>query len=203
MEKQGGKWTAGKAGGDYAYLDFRQRLGATIKVVREAIPVKPNPLPEQTGLFGGRPLGHVGFAVKNIEDTHKGFVEILGIEAIPLGIVPRDVPDMTWPYPPGSKWNPNVKLRHVILRMGSVGIELIESLGSPTPWSDIIEKQKGTVLQHLALGRGKYEFEEWLRVGQEMGGKWTNGSIPGRGVVPNSGPFAYLDWTDSLGLVFE
>ncbi|MEQ1896594.1 MAG: hypothetical protein ABL971_04300 [Vicinamibacterales bacterium] len=35
-------------------------------------------------------------------------------------------------------------------------------------------------------------------IGQEL-----VGSIPGRGVVPNSGPFAYLDWTDTLGLVIE
>lgn len=203
MQKQGGIWTAGKAGGDYAYLDFKERLGGTIKVVREPVPARPDPLPEQTGIFGGRPLGHVGVATTNIEDTHKGFIEILGVANLPIGIVPRQVPDMTWPYPPGSKWNPNVKLRHVILRLGSVGIELIESLGGPTPWTDAVEKYKGTTFQHIAVGRGKHEYEAWVKMGMATGAKWTNGSIPGRGVVPNSGPFAYLDWTDSLGLVIE
>ena len=53
------------------------------------------------------------------------------------------------------------------------------------------------------MGRGKHEYEAWVKMGQATGAKWTNGSIPGRGVVPNSGPFAYLDWTDSLGLVIE
>jgi hypothetical protein len=202
MQQQGGMWTGGKAGGAYAYINFQERLGGTIHVVQEPVPAIPNSLPTQTGIFGGRPLGHVGIATTNIEDTHKAFIEILGVGNLPIGIVPRGVPG-PWPYPPNSKYDGSVKLRHVILRMGTVGIELIESLGGPTPWTDAIEKYKGTTFQHIAVGRGKHEYEAWVRMGLKMGALWTNGSIPGRGVVPNSGPFAYLDWTDSLGLVIE
>ena len=50
---------------------------------------------------------------------------------------------------------------------------------------------------HIAVGRGKLGREEWLKVGQEKGGKWTNGG------PPPSGTFAYLDWTDTLGIVIE
>ena len=202
MQQQGGTWTGGKAGGSYAFINFQKRLGGTIHVVREPVPHIPSPLPTQTGIFGGRPLGHVGVATTNIEDTHKAFIEILGVGNLPIGIVPRDVPG-PWPYPPNSRYDGNVKLRHVILRMGTVGIELIESLGGPTPWTEAIEKYKGTTFQHIAVGRGTHEYEAWVQMGMKMGARWTNGSIPGRGVVPNSGPFAYLDWTDSLGLVIE
>lgn len=202
MVEQGGTWTGGKAGGSYAFVNFQKRLGGTLHIVKEQAPMIPSPLPTQTGIFGGRPLGHVGVATTNIEDTHKAFIEILGVANLPIGIVPRDVPG-PWPYPPNTKYDGNVKLRHVILRMGTVGIELIESLGGPTPWTEAIEKYKGTTFQHIAVGRGTHEYEAWVQMGMKMGARWTNGSIPGRGVVPNSGPFAYLDWTDSIGLVIE
>jgi hypothetical protein len=77
----------------------------------------------------------------------------------------------------------------------NIGMELVQGMGGPNPWEAHIQKQKGTSLMHIAVGRGNIPRDEWLRIGQEKGGKWTNGG-------PDS-PFAYLDWTSTLGLVIE
>ena len=51
-------------------------------------------------------------------------------------------------------------LKHV-----DVNIELIQSMGKPTPWSSHIDHQKGTSIQHIAVGRGDIPRDEWLRIG--------------------------------------
>ncbi len=48
---------------------------------------------------------------------------------------------------------------------------------------------------HIAVGRGNIPRDEWLRIGQEKGGTWTNDC--------SDSFFAYLDWRDTLGLVIE
>ena len=54
--------------------------------------------------------------------------------------------------------------------------------------------QQLMLIMHIAVGRGNIPRDEWLRIGQEKGG-WTNGGADSF--------FAYLDWSDTLGLVIE
>ena len=71
---------------------------------------------------------------------------------------------------------------------------VIESAGGPTPWSDFLQKHKGNTVQHVSVGVGD-QMDEQIADLQKKGGTWTNGK-PG-------GAYAYLDFADTLGLIFE
>jgi len=196
LEKRGGKWTLGAKGGSYAYVDFRDRLGATIEIQRTAngtSGVTPADAIEK-GLFGGRPLSHFGIATPDVDATINAFVEILGVRPAKAARFPN--PPKPFEFPPGM-WNRDAYVMVTQVRQGKIGIELIQSIGSPTPWSEVVRKFGGPEVQHIAVGRGSLSRDEWLRIGQEKGGKWTNGG------PPPDGTFAYLDFTSTLGLVFE
>jgi len=195
LVRKGGKWTAGSPGGTFAYVDFRERLGTTIEIVKQTAPPGATPAAAApTGLLGGRRVSHIGLAVKDINETMNAYVEILGVKPVPVNKYP---PSGSMPFPPGHKWDPNASVLTNMLRFGRIGIELIQSVGSPTPWTETWDKQHGLAIQHVAVGRGPLSREEWLRTGQEKGRKWTNGG------PPPEGTFAYMDFSESLGLIFE
>ena len=191
---KGGTWTGGKKGGAYAWVDFRNTpIGATIIVGPSAKPAMPAPPTQQSGLFGGLPIGHVGFANTDASASVKALVDVFGMKVTE----PRRFPPQgAFPYPP-NMWTEDGHVLTSMLFQGKIGVEVIQGVGDPNPWSAQIKKQKGISLMHIAVGRGKLGREEWLKVGQEKGGKWTNGG------PPPSGTFAYLDWTDTLGIVIE
>ncbi len=194
LEAKGGKWTGGKKGGSYAWLDFRQTpLGATIVVGPSAKPAMPAPPTAQSGLFGGLNISHVGFANTDASASVKKIVDVFGMKVTE----PRRFPPQgAFPYPP-NMWTEDGHVLTAMLFQGKIGVEVIQGVGEPNPWSAQIKKQKGISLMHIAVGRGKIAREEWLKIGQEKGGKWTNGG------PPPQGSFAYLDWTDTLGIVIE
>jgi catechol 2,3-dioxygenase-like lactoylglutathione lyase family enzyme len=197
LEKKGGRWTLGAKGGSYAYLDFRDRLGATLEIQRTATGTNiaaPTQPPVEKGLFGGRPLSHFGIATPDVDATIKAFVDILGVRPAKAARFPN--PPKPFEFPPGM-WNHDAYVMVTQVRQGKIGIELIQSVGEPTPWSEVVKKFGGPEIQHVAVGRGSLSRDEWLRIGQEKGGKWTNGG------PPPDGTFAYLDFTSRLGLVFE
>jgi catechol 2,3-dioxygenase-like lactoylglutathione lyase family enzyme len=192
---RGGIHTAG-ATGVFAYVDFREQLGTTLEIQPSTAdindPATPGP---QNGLFGGRPVSHIGFAVRDVDVAIQAFVDILGLAPTEAITFP---PQGLFPFPPGLGWDATSHVRVTQMRLGNTGLELIEPVGGPNPWTDTLEKQGGNALQHLAMGRGELSRDEWLRVGQEKGGKWTNGGPNGE-----LGGFAYLDFTETLGLIFE
>lgn len=191
---KGGTWTGGKAGGAYAFVDFRDTpIGATIVVGPTARPEMPPAPTAQSGLFGGLAINHVGFANTDAAASVKKIVEVFGMAPVEPRRFPPEGP---FPYPPGL-WTENGSVQTAMLRQGKIGVEVIQGVGDPNPWSAQIKKQKGICLMHIAVGRGKMGREEWLKLGQELGGKWTNGG------PPPTGSFAYLDWTDTLGIVIE
>jgi catechol 2,3-dioxygenase-like lactoylglutathione lyase family enzyme len=196
LEKKGGRWTLGAKGGAYAYLDFRDRLGTTVEIYHPAgggTDATPVPAVE-TGLFGGRPLSHFGIAVSDIDAAINAFVDVLGVRPVKAQRFPN--PPAPFAFPPGM-WNRDAYVMVTQLRQGKIGIELIQSIGGPTPWTEVVRKFGGPEIQHIAVGRGSISRDEWLRIGQEKGGKWTNGG------PPPDGTFAYLDFASTLGLVFE
>ena len=194
LESKGGMWTGGAPGGDYAFVDFRHTpLGATLEIGPSARPSMPTPPATQTGLFGSLPIRHVGLANTDVEASRAKYIEVFGTEDAPE--VMQFPPEGRFPFPPGHSWNPEAYVRTVMLPQAGIGIEQIESVGSPSPWTHHIDMQKGTSLMHIAVGMGDIARDEWLRIGQEKGGKWTNGG--------EDGFFAYLDWSETLGLVIE
>ena len=189
-----GRWTGGEEGGDYALVDFRQRLGTALEIVQRPTPTSA-PGSEETGLFGGRLLRHVGLAVRDVDAMIASYADIVGT---PLTQATRFPPEPgPFPFPPELGWNADAHVMVTQPQHSGIGIELIQSIGAPTPWSDFVEKQRGPAIQHLAVGRGSLSREDWLRIGQEKGGKWTNGG------PPPDGTFAYLDFSETLGLTFE
>ena len=194
LESKDGKWVGGAAGGDYAFVDFRHTpLGATLEIGPTDRPSMPDPPTTQTGLFGSRPIGHIGLANIDADASRAKYIEVFGMEDAPE--VRRFPPEGKFPFPPGHQWNPEAYVRTVMIPQAGIGLEMIQSVGSPSPWTHHIDMQKGTSLMHIAVGMGEIPRDEWLRIGQEKGGKWTNGGADSF--------FAYLDWTETLGLVIE
>lgn len=199
---KGGKWTVGKKGGTYAAVDFRDTpMGTTVFIgPSQRPPMSPAPT-EQKGLFGGRPISHFGLANTDAAASVKMFVDVLGVKTVE----PRRFPPEGWfPYPP-KMWTETGTVQTCILPgANKIGIEIIQGVGEPNPWSYHIAHHGGVSIMHIAVGRGKLSREDWLRIGQEKGGKWTNGGpAPKDGGPPPYGGFAYLDWSDTLGLVIE
>ncbi len=194
LEARGGRRTGGKKGGNVAWVDLRHTpFAATLIVAPTARPEMPAAPAEQTGLFGGLKLSHVGWANTDVVASAKMIADIFGMKPVEPRRFPPKGP---FPYPPGL-WTEDGSVQTAMLFQNGVGLEVIQGVGEPNPWSAQIKKQQGSSLMHIAVGRGKFEREEWLKKGQAMGGKWTNGG------PPPTGSFAYLDWTDTLGIVIE
>jgi hypothetical protein len=195
LESKGGKWTGGKKGGTYALVDFRPTpLGTTLMIGPTARPAMPAAPTTQTGLFGGRPISHVGFANTDAAASAKKVAEVFGMAPV----APRRFPpEGAFPYPPDMPWTKDGSVQTAMLQQGKppIGLEVIQGVGEPNPWSHEIKMQKGVSAMHIAVGRGNIPRDEWLRIGQQKGGKWTNGGVDSF--------FAYLDWAETLGLVIE
>jgi catechol 2,3-dioxygenase-like lactoylglutathione lyase family enzyme len=195
---KGGKWTVGTKGGAYAAVDFRETpLGTTLFIGPTQRPSMPEAPSEQKGLFGGLRISHVGLANSDAAASVKMYADVLGLKPAEPRRFPPDGP---FPYPPHMPWTKNGwVMTSMMFSANKIGVENIQGMGGPNPWDDHIKRHGGVSIMHIAVGRGKYSHEEWLRVGQETyGGKWTNGGPP-----PQKMAFGYLDWSDTLGLVIE
>ena len=193
LQSKGGKWTGGKKGGAYTFVDLRHtEIGATLEVGPTARPEMPPAPVKQSALFGGRPISHVGLANTSAEASVRKYVEVFGMDPTPLRRFP---PEGWFPYPPKSDWSRTTTVQTTQIKQAGINIELIQSIGAPTPWTHHIDKFKGTSIMHIAVGMGDIKRPDWLRIGQEKGGKWTNGG--------EDSFFAYLDWSEKLGLVIE
>ena len=192
MEQNGGRWTLGAKGSNYAYVSFQPSLGTTLEVLRGGMgagepppsPVVGDALPPLAALT----VSHVGFAVTDTAAVSGTFAKVLGIAA------PRVIDYKDAQYPPDAKWNPSAYLRLATWNQGGTSVEIIESVGAPTPWSEYVRQHKGTAAQHIAINVGN-RMDEMIRDLVAKGGKWTNGK-PG-------GNYAYLDFMGSLGLIRE
>lgn len=191
FEQQGGRWVLGSKGGAYAYINFQPTLGTTIELNRgtSGAPGEPPPAPgDALPPLASLNVGHVGFAATDAAQVSSGFAKLLGIAP------PKVMEYKDSQYPPDAKWSKSAFLRIGFLSHGPIGLEFIESVGGPTPWSEDVARHKGTAAQHLAINVGD-KMDEMIRDLVAKGGKWTNGK-PG-------GNYAYLDFTNTLGLVFE
>ena len=189
MERQGGRWTLGASGNSFAYVNFHATLGTTLEVIRAgAPPAAAPPAGDALPPLAALNVSHVGFAVTDAAATAARFGDVLGT-SVPTVIEYTDAQ-----YPPDTQWSSSAYLRLAFWSQGGMGLELIESVGAPTPWSEFVTRQNGSAAQHLAIDVGN-RMDEMIADLVAKGGTWTNGK-PG-------GTYAYLDFMDTLGLVFE
>jgi catechol 2,3-dioxygenase-like lactoylglutathione lyase family enzyme len=189
LEQNGGQWTLGSKGGTFAYVGFEQTLGTSFELVTDrTAPAPPKPAGDALPPLASLPVTHVGLAAVSAAAAVDTFVKILGNQPPAF----RDYKDAQ--YPPDAKWNPSAYLRLAFWNQGGMGIEVIESVGGPTPWSEYVQRQKGTAVQHVAINVGN-RMDEMIRDLVAKGGRWTNGKAGGN--------YAYLDFMDTLGLIFE
>ena len=189
MVRNGGRWTLGSASDPWAYVDFKETLGVTLEPASVGASIAVQPAPHATHApLGTMPVTHVGFAVTNASQAAKAYSKVFGIPLPPL----TEVRDLQ--YPPGSTWNMAAHLQVARWRQGNVSVELIESVGGPTPWSEFVEKRKGSGALLIGFDVGD-RMDEVLRELQDKGGKWIYGR-PG-------GTQAYIDFRETLGLVVE
>ena len=192
LERKGGRWTLGTSGNTYAYVNFQPTLGVTLEVIRAGATTTGAPPSPPAGdalpPLAALNVSHVGFAVTDAATVAARFGGVMGTPE-PQVIEYRDAQ-----YPPDTQWDTNAYLRLAFWNQGGMGLELIESVGAPTPWSEFVARQKGSAAQHLAIDVGN-RMDEMIADLVAKGGKWTNGK-PG-------GNYAYLDFMDTLGLIFE
>jgi catechol 2,3-dioxygenase-like lactoylglutathione lyase family enzyme len=190
LEHEGGRWVLGSKGGNFAYVDLFPMLGTTLEVIHTA-PAAPGPSAaagDPVPALATLPVGHVGVAATDATAVVNNYARVLGIPA------PRVMEYKDAQYPPDAKWSRSAFLRLASWNQGGIGVEIIESVGEPTPWSEYLKRHKGTAAQHLAINVGD-RMNEMIKALVEKGGTWTNGK-PG-------GNYAYLDFSSTLGLVFE
>ncbi len=195
LEQKGGTWALGLKGNVFTYVDFQSTLGTTIELLNRP-GGRPNNLPAPPVApagallppLGSLRVGHIGFAATDTDAVGRRFAEVLGIQP------PRAVDYKDSQYPPGSTWNRDAYLRLSSWRQGDLGMELISSIGGPTPWSEYVKRTRGPAAHHISIEVGD-RMDETIRDLQMKGGKWTNGKAGGN--------YAYLDFTDTLGLTFE
>lgn len=194
LQTKDGKWTGGAKGGNWAFVDFRHTpLGITVEVGPVAS-VTAKPPAKPTGLLGGLPIIHIGWASADSEASVRKIADVFGVD-YPAVWRPyeRDIP-----LPPAMPWSSQAWLRTVMpITANNLGMEMTQGGGAPNPWAAHVAKQKGTAFHHLAVNRGSLPREDWLRIGQEKGAAWTAGG------PPPEGSWFYLDWTDTLGFAIE
>jgi catechol 2,3-dioxygenase-like lactoylglutathione lyase family enzyme len=191
LEAKGGTWTLGEKGSFYAFVNLANSIGTTIEVGKQnpqkgmAPAVPPgDALPP----LGALPATHVGWAAADAAAASAAMAGIFGAAA------PKIMDYKDSQYPPNHAWNMAASLRIGFHMHQGTGLEFIESVGGPTPWSEFVARHKGTSPQHLAINVGA-RMDEQIADLQKKGGKWTNGKA--------GGGYAYLDFMDTLGLIFE
>lgn len=186
--EKGGRWVLGADSDFWAYLDFQETLGTTLEPITLLNRFPFAAAPGAVDPLGARPLTHIGFAVRDAESTARCFSEALGRPMPEIGRV-RDLG-----FPQGVHSNRHAHLRVAHWRQGDVGIELVESVGSPTPWSEFIERQHGNAAYYITFDVGD-RMEVTARQLQENGGRWVYGR--------DGGSEALFDFTDVLGLAIK
>ena len=110
LEARGGRWTAGAPGGEYAFVDFRERLGATVRLSRVTPAHATSVQPAAAGeALGNIPASHVGFAVRSYNEAATALSEILGLPPLPPMV-------QTTLFPEGHLWNPKAQVNMAMWR---------------------------------------------------------------------------------------
>ncbi len=192
LQSKGGIWTAGVAGGDYAFVDFGNTLGATIAVANDRAKGRSSGetgTPLDPTKLGAIPLGQVSIAVRDYDAAAKALANVLDIE-------PRQGQRVPIVLPPGHPWNPHTSVDVAMLQVQNTGIELVEPVAAPSPWSIWIDQKGRNALHHIGFNVDTIEqTSRSVQFLQRNGGTWTVGGL--------SNFYGYVDFSDALGLTIE
>jgi catechol 2,3-dioxygenase-like lactoylglutathione lyase family enzyme len=140
--------------------------------------------------LGSNTLAQVAIVVRDIVASSKRYAEILGLP-IPQIITTAPGLEVEQTFC-GQPTNAQAKL--AFFRLGQVEIELIEPVGGPSTWQDVLDR-KGEGLHHIAF---------WVEGMQKSVDFLKEHSIRmiQRGDM-GEGQYAYFDAEQQLGLVLE
>jgi len=141
-------------------------------------------------LLGGGTVTQIGIVVKDIERSAKAYAEALGVP-IPSWELTDPLEKAHTLYL-GQPSKAQAKL--AFIEMGNITIELIEPVGGPSTWRDVLEA-KGEGIHHLA-----FEVKDMDKRLAELKAKGLtliqSGDYTG-------GRYAYVDGTAKLGTILE
>ena len=191
LVQKGGRWVGGTAETTWAYVEFRDPLGATLE------PVNPQtyerPLQRMTKAPPGETLGtrqmvRIGVVVGNVEQAARAYADVLGVTPSPVRVVtPGDDPRGARTSAPATLKTSSWK------HQNGIEVELIEPVGA-SPWMDALRRQGGNAVHHLTFHAGD-QLVRLIAQLQGQGGRLVYGR-PG-------GDSAALDFTDTLGFAIE
>lgn len=189
LVRKGGRWVLGSPTDFWTYVDFQETLGTTLEPIN-MLNRFPFTVVDGAGAapLGSMPVTQIGFAVADARKAAGAYGTVFGIPAPSVSTV-RDLA-----FPPNSPWSKSARLRVAKWQQGSVGIELTESVGGQTPWSEFVHKSGGNAGFSIGFDVGE-RFEEFFGDLQAKGGKWVYGRP--------SGPEALFDFTDVIGLAIK
>ena len=143
--------------------------------------------------LGSRVMTQVAFVVQDIEAAVSTYSELLGIEPAEIYTPPlREGREYL-----GKPLPPEVNLRVAMIELDNITLELIEPLGGPSVWKDVLDEQGGgPVFHHVA-----FEVDD---------GAAATDDLEGRGfaavhsqIRANGGRMSYVDARAELGTLIE
>lgn len=140
----------------------------------------------------GRVLTQVAFVVPDLEAAVAAWAELLGVD--PPGI--REPPLREGREYRGRPLPEGVNLRVAMFGLGHVTLELIEPVGGPSAWSDVLGDRGGPAFHHLA-----FEVADGDAAARELAAR---GYAPLQSQVrANGGRMVYADARGELGAILE
>lgn len=144
---------------------------------------------EQTGL-GSRIVAQIAIVVHNIDEAAERFSKILGMEK--PNIIISDGYETAHTTYNGQPSEARAKL--AFLNVGQVDIELIEPIGEPSVWKDVLD-QKGEGVHHIAFWvedtNKSLQFLGQFGIEQTQRGDFTGGM------------YTYVNSEPALGVMLE
>jgi hypothetical protein len=172
----------------WVFLDLMPTLGMTIDLTNLAVPPPATTADVRAGGLAMYPVAHVTFLSAHADATAKAFADVFGITPSAARV------EKPVYYPPGSTASAKAYLKTVELKNAGMTVVVAEPVGSPSPASDFVAKNGGLGAYGVAFDVGD-KVDEMVAALQAKGGKWTVGRT--------GGGYAWIDFTDSMGLVIE
>ena len=135
-------------------------------------------------------ITQVAIVVRDIEKTARHYAELFGMEMPPIILTDPQEKAHTWYQ--GQPTPARAKL--AFFRMGSLSLELIEPIGSPSTWQEFLDTH-GEGIHHIA-----FQIEDMDKAVQFLEGRGMR--VVQRGDF-TGGCYAYVDATSQLGTMIE
>ena len=142
--------------------------------------------------LGSRVLKQVAFVVADIEAAVATYSELLGM----------DPPEIRTPPPRegrqylGKPLPDSINLKVAMFELDNITLELIEPLGGPSVWQDVLDEQGGTAFHHIA-----FEVDDGAAAAEELASRGYE-SLHSQ-IRANGGHMAYVDARQELGTLLE